>query len=205
MSLKKPASAFAPAQGGSGKTIAWESLAVNFVPEPLPTTFPNAAAVVAGSTLRFRVLLPENVTRGTVTLERVRGQVQVYWDADVLDAAAQRANMPVGMNIQLVPIQNGVVALDSVLDPSNSADLESNRIIWRQTYYPDFANENGTAYDGIRAYQCRDNYNIDIKSRRRFDRATWSLIMTVTYPTVLETEVDAAVDLRALFRSGDGV
>jgi len=206
MSLKKPASAFAPAQGGSGKTIAWESIANDPVPEALNIAFPNVADVVAGQTLRFRTLLPENVTRGTVTLERIRGWVNTYTLGTIIDTAGQRANIPIPMNIQLAPIQNGVIIGGAVLDPSNAADNESNRIIWRQTYVPNLNTPDGTAYDGVRAFQ--NDYAssvIDIKSRRRFDRATWALIMTVVFDTVVEVDVDASVDLRALFRTGDGV
>ena len=46
---------------------------------------------------------------------------------------------------------------------------------------------------------------MDIKSRRRFDRATFALIMACEYDTINETQQRIAVNLRALFRTGDGV
>lgn len=204
--LKKPASAFAPAQDGSGKTIAWKSLAVNLAPSSLDVAFPTVASVVAGQTLRFRTLIPENVTKGTVTLERIRGQTLVWWLGLIIDGAGEFPQVVVPMNIQLVPVQNEVVALDSVLNPRNAADLESNRIIWRRNYYPNLSTVDGTNIDGARRFDCRPmTEEIDIKSRRRFDRATWALIMAVSYATVQEVDVDAAIDLRALFRTSDGL
>lgn len=205
-SLKKPASAFAPAQGGSGKTIAWEALAVDLFPISLDNAFPNVAAVAAGRTLRFRTLIPENVTRGTVTLERIRGQT-LFWYQDILiDGNGEEQNIVIPANIQLVPLSGGIVALDSVLNPRDSADLESNRIVWRHNYYPNFSDASGVVFSGGRFYDIRPGTeHIDVKSRRRFDRASWALIMAIEYDTVAETSQFAAVDLRALFRTGDGV
>lgn len=201
--MTKPASAFAPAVGGGGKTIAWEALSVFFAPQNLPTSFPTVAAVVAGQTLRFVSLIPENVTRGTVTLERIRGSIYTHWASSIIDSGGQRIHLPVPYTIQLVPVQNGVVALDSVLDGRNAADLESNRIIWRGVIYPDLNTADGSAIDGIRVYS--HVIELDIKSRRRFDRATWALVFAVSFDTVQEVLVFTGSDMRALFRTADGI
>ena len=129
MGLSKPASAFAPAQGASGKTIAWKALAVDFFPISLDNAFPVVAAVATGRTLRFRTLIPENVTRGTVTLERIRSEVLAWWLGILIDGATEEQHTVIPVNIQLVPVARGAISLDSVLNPRDAADLESNRII----------------------------------------------------------------------------
>jgi len=200
--MKKPASAFAPAMAG-GRTIAWEALGVFFTPQPLDVAFPVTSNVAAGITTRFQSLLPENVTRGTVTLERIRGRFFTLWDTAIIAAVNGEQMLAVPYLIQLVPIQDGTIALDSVLDGRNAADLESNRIIYRGTIYPNMPDASGALVDAVRHYS--QETIIDIKSKRRFDRATWALIMSVSFDTVNEVKVRHGNSLRALFKSADGV
>jgi len=186
-----------------GRTIAWEALGVFFTPVALPSAFPVTSNVAAGLTTRFQSLLPENVTRGTVTLERIRGRLYTMWDTGTIAGATGAKFLAVPYLIQLVPIQDGIVALDAVLDGRNAADLESNRIIYRGTIYPNTNDPTGVLVDSNRVYT--QETIIDVKSKRRFDRATWALIMSVSYDTVEEVNIFHGNSLRALFRSADGV
>lgn len=200
----RPAGAFAGAMR-SGRTLAWESLSVSHIPAILPTSFPTVSNVAGGVTTRLLTLVPENVTRGAVTLERIRGNVFVMWAHSATFGNNGINFIPVPMNIQLVPVANGVLALNSVLDPANAADLESNRILWRQTWYPDFAMDAGTLVAGTRFFAARQPLELDVKVKRHFDRATWALTMVVRYPTVEEVFIHAGLDIRALFRTPDGL
>jgi len=200
----KPAGPFA-GQMKAGRSLGWESLSVSQIPTILPTAFPTAVNVVGGITTRLLTLIPENVTRGVVTLERIRGNIFVMWNAGLTFGPGGINFIPVPMNIQLAPVQNGVLATNAVLDPANAADLENNRIIWRQTWYPSWNDQVGVLVGGVRFMQQRQPFEIDVKSKRRFDRALWTLVMVVRYPTVEEVFVHAGLDMRALFRTGDGL
>lgn len=188
---RRPASAFAPAMSG-GRSLGWESLA--------NVSGTNAAVfnVVTAATILSRVLLPENLTRGVVTLERIRGCV-FFVGADNDFTAFGDEFITAG--IQLVPLVNGVVPVQSVLDPDNAGDLESNRWIWRCTYGP--ANQYASATITRAVCYTPPSSEIDVKSRRRFNRSAWALYMTVTGPGV--TQFNTNLTIRALFRSGDGM
>ncbi len=203
--MSKKAGAFAPSMSG-GRSIGWESLSVDYAYDDLPTMFPSVAAVVGGRTRRFVSLLPANVTRGVVTLERLRMQCSWWGEIGNYDGATQGDNLAHPCNIQLVPIQDGAIALDSVLSPRNAADQESNRIIWRHVFWPDFSGDPiGTAVEALRVFQHRAPLEFDVKSKRRFDRAVWALIFVVEYSTLNEVMFRGNLDIRALFRSSDGV
>ncbi len=187
-----------------GKSIGWESLQAAYLYEDLPTMFPSVADVSGGLTTRFVSLIPANVTRGVVTLERMKIMTSYYWSVLALDSANEGDNIPLAMNIQLVGVQDGAIALDSVLSPRNAADQESNRVIWRHTFWPDLSDAAGAVIDTIRVYQSQGT-EFDVKSKRRFDRANWALIYVCQYPTIPEIQVRGFLDIRALFRTADGI
>jgi len=191
------AGAFAPALRG-GRSIAWESLAQ--AAGSLPGIFPTLPQAAGTFTTRHRVLLPENVTRGVVTLERVRDSIQIW--ANETNPVVFEQFCTIGL--QLVPTVGGaIISTAQLLVPTNAADLESNRWIWRRSYMPH------TRFIEVATAQvpwCRgQDPEIDIKSRRRFNRAMWALYLTVIADTTFETSIRMNIDLRALFRTGDGL
>ena len=198
----KPATAFAPGET-KGKSIGWESILNDTIPAAISTFMPTTVRAVGAAQVRSLALIPENVTRGVVTLERVRGQIDVYFSSTEL--AASFANWPVHMQVQLIPVQNGAAVLASTLTPSNSADQESNRIVWQRLYMP----RAGTTITGAGAVELHESNHVsmelDIKVKRRFDRALWALQL------VVEGELNALVlhqmsgYMRAIFRTADGI
>lgn len=171
------------------------------VPTPtiIATVFPNSNPAVL--TTIFRVVVPPNITRGAVTLERVRGSLWVWNDQGVLEAG--EADWNVNLSLQLVPVRNAAVVAESVLDVTNSADQESNRIIWQRQYYPPNVNLAAVAVEI--AYFTMPEPTVDIKSRRRFDRSMWALAVVCETNTGNQTRVLVAGHLRALFRATDAV
>ena len=205
--MSKPASAFASASSG-GRTLSWESLSVEYTPTPLTTHFPNNAKVIGGLQLAYRVILPVNPLRGAITLERARGHV-AFW-VDDADVAATLANGVLSSNIQLVPVDQGAITDDAVLSPADPFDLESNRVLWRRTYLPDLqAADTVPQWGGLRLRpmwgDTTDRGVLDIKVKRRFDRANWALIQAVLYNAVNFGNAHAMSDIRALFLAPDGL
>lgn len=192
--MNRGPSAFAPGRGGGGRAISWESLALTTTPQEAVATFPTQ--VTPG--IRTRALLPGDVARGVVTLERVRGSIAVYFEQGVNDLQFWSLDLM----LQLIPLKAGGFVTSAVLNPRDGNDLESNRIIWRQRYYnPEAINiatvsgiANNFAFDAI-----------DIKSRRRFDRALWALHLVLAVGSGFESAARFHLDLRALFRSPDGL
>lgn len=201
--MKKAASAFAPGTGRDGKTVQWEYILDNPIPEPISTFMPTAIRSVGAIDTKSRALVPANVLRGTVTLERIRGCLEVYFSS--VELASSLDNWFVHMQIQLVPLRDGDANDAAVLSPSNAADQESNKIVWQRVYYP----RAGTTITSTGALEMHEsNYvgiKVDVKVKRRFDRATWALIL------VADCESNAfplhlmAGQMRALFRAADGL
>ncbi len=134
---------------------------------------------------------------------RVRGELDVYFNSPEL--AVDFTNWPVHLQIQLVPTRNGVFDTTAILSPQNSADQESTRIVWQRVYMPN----TGTTITGPGAIEFhtsdKKGMEVDIKVKRRFDRAEWALML------VAEVENGAVVlhqlsgYLRALFATADGI
>lgn len=200
--LKRPASAFAPGAGRDGKMISWEQLDSTNNPVGLTTAFPTLAFATGANQTRFTTLMPPNVTRGAVTLERIRGGISVF--PGVVELAADFLNWPLMLTIQLVPLADGAILDAAVLSAKNSADMESNRIIWQRSYYP----EGGgtiTAPGALERHSCPNNGDVDVKSRRRFDRAEWALLLTCDNDSSVSTATVISINLRGLFRAADGL
>lgn len=173
------------------------------IPEALNVQMPTIVRTVGAFTTRALTLIPVNVTRGAVTLERVRGEIQMWFSEAEITASTN--NWPVHMTLQVVPTADGSIDLDSCLSPGNAADQESNRIVWQRLYYP-IAATTMTAPGPVELFSSQHAMvEVDIKVKRRFDRSTWGLAL------VAECETNAFAlhfmggRLRALFRGSDGI
>lgn len=202
-SLKRSATAFAPGQGRSGRTISWENLMNHPDPELLSVHFPTVVRTTGNFTERFVTLIPVLVTGSVITLERIRGSIDLIFDSSEL--ATNFNTWSVTMSIQLVPIRDGAIDEPSILSPTNAGDLESNRFLWVRTYYPD----TGLTITGPGALEQHTATwkpgLVDVKSRRRFDRSLWALIGTAECETGAITKHRNSGMLRALFRTYSGV
>jgi len=199
----RAASAFAPGESKRGKTLAWESLLNEQTPVVLNTFINNAVRTTGNFQINFRALIPINVSRGTVTLERIRGNIDVYFDS--VELASNFENWSVWMQIQIAPARNGAFTSPAILSPANAADQESNKILWQRLYYP----RAGTTITSPSALEVHEsNYvgiEIDVKVKRRFDRAMWGLILVVDCESTAIGIHHASGTLRGLFRTGDGI
>ena len=198
--MRRGPSAFAPSKLADGRSLTWEGLKVVKCWTPVNTAL-SVAFTVGTSTVLFDTLIPQNVTRGVVTLERIRGQMLTLFNnaaivSEGFDAACLHAS------IQLLPIVEGVFDASLIIQPTNLLGLESNRLIWRRTWWPEFGNTLG----GSTFIPSMDRKSdVDIKSRRRFDRALFALVLAVEVDTAVVTNIHVAYDFRALFRAPDGV
>jgi len=193
------ASAFAPGEVG-GKSTGWESLSNADLPALLTVALPTVAQVSGADTNRFATLVPINVTRGNVTLLRMRGQMSIFFNQTILAQAEQ--HWRVNMMIQLAPARDGNLLTDSILSAANAADLESNRILWRHTFYP--ASTDSITFD-IQPVITNMGIDIDIKSKRRWDRATWALVLSCVSLTTGQDDHFISSNLRGYFKSGDAL
>jgi len=194
---------FAPAVR-NGRALTWESLGQTQTPVDLPGQFVNNAFDAGIFRIRYAVLLPQNVTRGVVTLVRLRGSLVVYFPvADISQGTGPQSTF-METNIQLVPIANGVIQDEMILNPLNAADLESNRIIWRQNYTME-ARADGALIASQRFYSQHEKTEVDVKSKRRFDRALFALVIVVAYPIIDETSIRVGMGWRGLFLAADGL
>lgn len=173
-------------------------------PDPIATQFPTLAFTAAGNDIRFVTLIPQNILRGTVTIQRIVGSVACYFDVDQVGLAGGQASAFISAQIQLVPIANGAIQDASVLSPVNSADLESNRILWRRTYTPLLQISGGLLGVNRMMSQIQPT-EVDVKVQRRFDRALFALIFVVASANSDVTLQRVGIELRGLFLAPDGV
>jgi len=200
----KKASAFAPGTRG-GRALSWESLSLDLTTDGTDSVFNVLAFTAGGFDTRYQVLLPPNVLRGVLTLERLRMSWETYFANLAIGTGFPNAFTVLPWNIQLVPVRDGAIDDTAVLDPRNSADIENNAIIARGMRVPDAADASGMTIGGIRFYQTKAPVDVDVKSKRRFDRAQWALIMAVSVPAGLTNDMRHNIDIRALFLAPDGV
>jgi len=201
--MTKSATAFAPSRTKGGQSIGWESILNTPEPQAPNVLFPNAIRAAAGFSTLSRALIPENVTRGVVTLERVRGWFNVYYRS--LELAAAFINWPISVAMMLVPVQNGAFIPQGVLSPFNAADQESNKILWQRLYYPN----SGTTITGPGALEYHTSVGaeipVDVKVKRRFDRALWALHLVCDIETGGIALHRVGGTMRAIFRTSDGI
>lgn len=199
----RPASAFAPKEDRKGKMLSWEYLFDQPNPAAIQVVMPTVVRAVGNKQINLLTLLPVNVTRGAVTLERIRGTFEVWFNSTEL--SVDFANWPVHLQLQMVPANNGVIDTGAALSPGNAADQESNRIIWQRMYYPN----TGTTITGPGAIEYHtSNYfgiEVDIKSKRRFDRSTWGLALVYEVEINAEALHQVSGQLRAIFRASDAL
>lgn len=198
------ASAFAPGMK-SGRTLTWEELVLETTADSHSVVFNNLAFAAGGFDVRYRVLIPPNVLRGVVTLERTKISWDTYFLDIAIDAAGEgfRTSMP--WLLCLTPVRDGAIQDAAVLDPRNAADLENNAIIARGLRLPNLSTPDGTTFLGARHYDGKNPVDIDVKSKRRFARDQWALILVTSVGGGTTTEYRHNLDIRALFRAADGV
>lgn len=201
--LAKPATAFAGGRLASGQSMGWESIFGGTVPAAIDATLVNDIRTVGAFNTRALTLIPVNVTRGVITMLRVRGTIDVYFNSTELAAAF--VNWPVHFNVQLVPARNGLFEPASVLSPQNSADQESNRILWQRLYMPR-AGTTITSPGAIEYHEAdKVGMELDIKVKRRWDRAEWALMLVAEVENVAISLHQMEGYMRALFSTADGV
>ncbi len=190
-------SAFASTQLAGGKSLTWESLVAATTPVAINNFATNSGP--GGATQRIRTILPVNVLRGAVTLERIRGYIAIWFsDADSVAAV----DWFVDVSLQLFPARGGNIDLNSMLSSTDAADLESNRFVWRKTY---LAPQPLVAAATYQLGTVNTLYELDIKSRRRFDRSNWGLGLVFQASINSNTEHFVRADLRGLFRASDAL
>jgi len=106
------------------------------------------------------------------------------------------------MMMQLMPARDGAVLTDSCLAANNAADLESNRILWRHQFWP--ATTDAITFD-VQPVSVAHMVEVDIKSKRRFDRALWALVLSLTSETTSQNDHFTAIDLRGYFKAADAL
>lgn len=199
----RAASAFAPGESAKGKTLQWELILGQPTPAAIDVQFGTVVRTVGVNQTRLQVLVPGNVTRGTVTMERVRGHIQIFFNPAEL--AANFDNWPIYVQLQLVTLQSGTILSGAALSPRNSADQESNKIIWQRVYYPAV----GATITGPGALEFSPDQfaaiELDVKVKRRFDRSLWALALIVEGETTGLTLHQMSGHMRALFRSSDSL
>lgn len=188
-----------------GRSLSWESLAIDTAGNNHDVVFNNLAFTAGGSDVRYRVLIPPNVTRGVVTLERTRLIWETFFEGGAVALSDGISRFRVPWNMQLAAVRDGAIQDASVLDPRNAADQENNAIIARGIRIGDGATNDGFALAVDRYYQTKDGHDIDVKSKRRFDRALWALILVASSPAALTADWKHILDVRALFMAPDGV
>jgi len=202
--LAKGSTAWAAATAGDGRTLSWESLSgAEVTPVRVDLGFNNLAHSSGTVQTRYMTTLSQELTRGAVTLERVRGYLK-FWFLNT-DVNEQLSQWVVECSMQLVPIQDGSIVDEAVLSLRNSGDLESNRIFWRRAWHP-YANTLMTG-PGAKQYLRGDlnEVEVDVKSRRRFDRSKFAILLTIDVEAAIITELLVSTNLRALFRAPDGL
>ena len=201
--MKKQATAFAPGRTGGGQSLGWESLVEEEIPEALSQKLPIAVSTAAPLSVIARTILPVNVSRGTLTMLRVRGTIEIYFGSAEL--AVSLDNWPIHMTMQLVPARLGAIDTTSILTPNSADDQESNKIIWQRSYYP----RAGTTITSAGALEVHESnfvgVEVDIKVKRRFERSTWALALVAQGETNAIDVHLCALRLRALFQSADGI
>ena len=200
--MKRPATAFAGGTTSGGKSIGWESILNDVEPQDYNNFLPTLVRTSAGNIQTRAVsLIPINVTRGVVTMLRVRGRLACYFDVDELTSNV--SNWFVHYSIQLVPARNGVFQTAAVLTPTNSADQESNRIIWQRVYYP----QSGGTITAPGPFEMHDSAHseVDVKVKRKWDRANWDLMLVADIEAGAGFRHLTCGYMRALFSTADGI
>jgi len=217
--LKRSATAFAPAKSGGGN-LTWEAAGTtcwSTIDPIFNFKSPQYEIVCDGATETYAtyglILIPINTSRGTVTLLRVRGFLGVS-DGEIYN------NNPAGLRektvhfmLQLVPhepTQINTFDATQLLSGNLATNQESNRIIMQWVRGPggDHSTPGLDPSDpGIP--NTRQNTwfrEIDVRTKRRFDRTQWGLVLSASVKDPEGAEENRVyVNFRMLFRTDDGI
>jgi len=214
--MKPRATAFAPAKSGGGNlsweaagTTCWSTITNVF---GLATSTYNISCdgqQTAYNTFGL-VLIPINETRGTVSLLRVRGYLGTHLAGSPGNGAELREHT-VHYILQLVPKLRHATApslpdQEQLLSGNLADDQESIRIIHQWVAFP--AGEHGLTVTSDGAGQPAETYwwrEVDVKSKRRFNRAEYALVLSATIRSNVADLINAYANLRMLFRADDGL
>jgi len=218
--MKRAASAFAPAKSGGGH-LDWEASGTtcwSIIDNVFPLKGTTYGITCDGAQVDYQtmglVLIPLNEARGTITLLRVRGYL------GCANSTITGANQDflrrhtVHWMLQLVPRDPDLVTTPAalqLLSGNKSADQESNRIIMQWVSF--YGGEYGAQFaveDPIppAAFVEANTWfrEIDVRTKRRFLRAQWALVLSATtvFPESFE-ENRVYANFRMLFRADDGI
>jgi len=211
------ASAFAPAKSGGGN-LTWEAAGTTCW-STIDQVFGSKGTLYQvecdGEPVDYRtyalVLIPINTNRGTVTLLRVRGYLgcasKNFGNVDQSELREQTVHFM----LQLVPHEptliNNIDATQ-LLSGNLATNQESNRIImqWIRTVGGEFVTQHSftdpVAPNGDSVWF----REIDVRTKRRFDRTQWALALTATTTEPGGFEVNRVfANFRMLFRTDDGI
>jgi len=229
-----PPSQFAARMDQKGRTLQWENLFGSFQAQELDTlTFLETYDSATGSQQWVRQLVGENLTRGQVTMLRVRGNTCIWASrlgfagptagpllpSPVLDGAGELgAFLQIWESIQLVPVVDGgidtTVNTNSFMQVANTANQESTRIVWQRFRCAKLgavdlgAASAGTAQTVLAYQSCQADTDVDVKVARRWNRSGWGLfyaIEAVPQMTTPELNLFFSGNLRGLFKATDSL
>ncbi len=163
--------------------------------------------------MRFVAILPQDIARGpTITMTRIVGHIQVA--TQVINAFGGSDATPVvstpnvNMSIQLLPVIAGVTSAASIVDPFNTSDIESSRIMWWRSYcawHGPGSTHNAVSGEAMKQVHSFNEGMIDIRTKRRFDRSRYSLVLAWTADTVTSVRWAVTFNLRGLIASTAGL
>lgn len=213
--MKRGPSAFAQSKSGGGN-LTWEaagSTCWSIVSNTMSLVTTSYNIVCNGDDQAYTtfglVLIPINETRGTVTLHRVRGFLGWTRDARPDNEAEDREHTG-HFILQLVPKLRHAVSpstpdQEQLLSGNLADDQESIRIIHQWVAYP--AGEHGIMVNGDAVNSNKSAWfrEVDVKSKRRFNRAEYALVLSCTLRSNVADIARYYANLRMLFRADDGL
>lgn len=167
--------------------------------------------------LLFTTLLPEDIASGgDVTLVRLVGDIGTSYS----DAAADIQGILTGLctfTVQLAQVDfaAGVTTHMKFFMPGNAPAQEKSNIMWQQTF--DYVGPTGYGNNSIFFNPAtgnatvRNQWPLDIRVKRRWDRSQYRLIFTASFDVGFFAAIDSAnnagimLNLRGLFLTQGGI
>jgi len=202
-------SRFAGSKRGA-RTLEWINLSGLTLPDTINVALPGLHTIGAKE-IRSVAILPENIASGgEVTLQRIVGSLAVYQAQNSLAQKQVLVTNMMSMSIQLVQVQHGQIDTASILDSQNASDLDSQNFLWRRDYH---AGHVITDVVPAIAFLGADDergfidprVEIDVRSKRRFDRSQWALHLCATVAFVENNVWGISFLFRGLFLTSGGI